>query len=209
MNTPRLLTHRSGLVFLYKPTGWTTHRTAEGGQDLISWIETQGKLIRGSRPVHRLDADTSGVLLCAHQADRARASSWFARGKMKKTYQALVYGTMLPTGSITLPVDDREAETTVNLLETFEVDGQRLSLVELIPSTGRKHQIRRHLHHVRHPILGDQRYTRSRLSLPAGAPQRLWLHAGRLHVPNLPAVTAPLPTDLAEHLEALRAAKAS
>ncbi|MFT5686816.1 MAG: tRNA pseudouridine65 synthase [Myxococcota bacterium] len=205
MNDPRLLTHRNGLVFLYKPSGWTTHRTAEGGNDLVSWIGTQGQLIRGSRPVHRLDAETSGVLLCAKLENRAKASSWFAKGKMKKTYQALVYGTMLPTGSITLPIDEREAETTVNLLETFVVDGQPLSLVELIPSTGRKHQIRRHLHHVRHPILGDQRYSRSRLSLPAGAPQRLWLHAGRLHVPNLPAVTAPLPPALADHLAALRA----
>jgi tRNA pseudouridine65 synthase len=205
MDTPRLLTHRDGLVFLYKPAGWTTHRTAEGGEDLIGWIQTQGKLIRGARPIHRLDAETSGVVLCAQVAQRAAASAWFSEGRVRKTYQALVYGTMLPSGSITLPIDGREAETTVNLLETFSVDGQPLSLVELLPSTGRKHQIRRHLHHVRHPILGDRRYSRARLAHPVGAPERLWLHAGQLLIPDLPAVIAPLPPDLAGHLEALRA----
>ena len=204
MQTPRLLTHRDGLAFVSKPAGMATHRSATDSNDLIGWLTRQGKLLRKVRPVHRLDRDTSGVILCAEPARRAEASGWFERREIEKTYLALVYGRMQPSGTIEAPIDGQEALTVVELVEGFMVDGQPLSLLSLTPMTGRKHQLRRHLLHIRHAILGDRRYSSRRRSPVAGAPPRLWLHAARLSVPGRPVVEAPLPPALADHLAALR-----
>lgn len=206
MNSPRLLTHRDGLAFVCKPAGMPTHRNAEGVPDLVGWLLEQGRLLRGTRPVHRLDRDTSGVLLCAERPQRAMASAWFESGEVTKTYLALVHGRMHATGTISAPIDGQEASTEVTLVESLSVAGRPLSLVSLTPRTGRRHQLRRHLLHIRHPILGDRRYHSRRAAPIAGAPQRLWLHAAVLAVPGRPPVEAPLPQALQEHLTALRAA---
>ena len=204
METPRLLTHRDGLAFVSKPAGMATHRSATDSDDLVGWLTRQGKLLRRVRPVHRLDRDTSGVILCAEPARRAEASGWFERREVEKTYLALVYGRMKPSGTITAPIDEQEALTEVSLVEIFAAGEQPLSLLSLTPRTGRKHQLRRHLLHIRHAILGDRRYRSRRRAPVAGAPDRLWLHAARLSVPGRPAVEAPLPPDLAAHLQVLR-----
>ena len=131
MQTPRLLTHRDGLAFVSKPAGMATHRSATDSNDLIGWLTRQGKLLRKVRPVHRLDRDTSGVILCAEPARRAEASGWFERREIEKTYLALVYGRMQPSGTIEAPIDGQEALTVVELVEGFMVDGQPLSLLSL------------------------------------------------------------------------------
>ncbi|MEL6348784.1 MAG: RluA family pseudouridine synthase [Myxococcota bacterium] len=198
--SPRLLTHRDGLAFVDKPAGMPTHRTAEGRPDLIGWLKTQGRLLRDARPVHRLDASTSGVILCADRARRAEASGWFERHAVEKVYLALVYGRMRPSGTISVPIDDQPAITDIVRESEMVCGGQILSLLALRPQTGRTHQLRRHLLHIRHPILGDPRYrSRRHPSLP-DAPDRLWLHAARLTVPGYPTVEAPLPDALATHL---------
>ena len=205
MNTPRLLTHRNGLAFVCKPAGMPTHRNAEGVPDLVGWLLEQGKLLRGTRPVHRLDRDTSGVLLCAERPQRAAASAWFEAGEVAKTYLALVHGTVHATGTITAPIDGQPATTEVVLVEALSADGRPLSLVSLTPRSGRRHQLRRHLLHIRHPILGDRRYQSRRAAPIDGAPDRLWLHAAVLGVPGRAPVEAPLPEALTTHLAALRA----
>ena len=205
--TPRLLTHRDGLLFIAKPAGWTTHRSAEGGPDLVDWLDKQGKLTRGSRPVHRLDRDTSGVLLCAHPQARRMASEWFSSGQVHKSYLALVYGPMKERGTISVALDDQQAVTEVVLKGSFVVEDRSVSLVELSPMTGRKHQLRRHLHHIRHPVVGDRRYRRRSQSALPGAPDRMWLHAATLQVPQRPIVEAPLPESLAVHLAQLESSK--
>ncbi len=202
--TPRLLTHRDGFVFVDKPPGWTVHRSAEGGPDLISWID-RSKLMRGARPVHRLDRDTSGVVLCAQPQVRARASAWFAERLVQKDYIAVVYGWMQPQGHIDSPIEDQEAVTEVTLQAMCAVEGVRLSVVALRPLTGRKHQLRRHLHSIRHPVVGDRRYSSNRNPPVPGAPERLWLHAASLTVPRRAPVESPLPADLAAHLALLQA----
>lgn len=72
MEKPRLITHRDGLAWLCKPAGWNTHPTAEGGMDVVTWLDTQGKLLKGMRPAHRLDKPTSGVLVVGRRNARSR-----------------------------------------------------------------------------------------------------------------------------------------
>ena len=56
MDTPRLITHRDGLAWLCKPAGWNTHPTAEGGIDVVTWLDTQGKLLKGKGNGGKYDA---------------------------------------------------------------------------------------------------------------------------------------------------------
>jgi 23S rRNA pseudouridine1911/1915/1917 synthase len=172
--------------------------------------------------VHRLDLDTSGVLLVA-KTDRAHAtlSEAFAGRRVEKEYEALAHGAPehdemridLPLGREygdavrhTVRFDGgRHALTDVRVRERF---GGAAAWLLCRPLTGRTHQIRVHLGARGHPILGDALYARGRVS-PVPVP-RLMLHASRLRFPH-PAtgapvdVAAPLPPDFEAALVALRA----
>lgn len=204
MDTPRLITHRDGLAWLYKPAGWNTHPTAEGGADVVTWLDTQGKLLKGMRPAHRLDKPTSGLLVVGRRNARSRVASAFEAGQCKKTYLALVYGRVRPIGKLDTPIDGKQAVTHVRLMGVYTVDGGHVSLLELTPQTGRKHQLRVHLHGIRHPIVGDSRYRRKLGIKATMAPKRLWLHAAALSIAGSDAVRSPLPPELANHLDLLR-----
>jgi tRNA pseudouridine65 synthase len=130
-------------------------------------------------PVHRLDRPTSGVLVFALSADMARKlGEQFASKVIHKTYLAIVRGHMLQGGEINYALKEKldkiadkkakqdkpaqEAVTRYQPLEKFELPfavskypSARYSLVQLTPQTGRKHQLRRHLAHLNHPIVGD------------------------------------------------------
>lgn len=200
-STPRLLTHREGVFALYKPAGWTTDPGDDLDNSLVGWLRSQGKLLKGVRPVHRLDRDTSGVVLAgASHVARSKLSAWFAEGEVTKVYLALVHGTVQSAGVINRPIRGKAAETHVKLLGAYGP----VSLVELRPETGRKHQLRLHMNAIRHPIVGDPRYQRAGAEALEGAPGRLWLHAARVALPNGWDARAPLPPELAQHLQALR-----
>ena len=127
------------------------------------------------RPVitHRLDSETSGIVLCAKGIDAERAvKRMFADRKVEKTYLAVISGALdPPAGRIEAPLSQdegsaihvkmgcRDPDGLPSLTEyrTLEVRGAR-SLVELHPRTGRQHQIRAHLAHVGHPVVGDKMY---------------------------------------------------
>ena len=81
----------------------------------------------------------------------------------------------------------------------------RFSYLEVRPETGRKHQIRRHLHGIGHPLVGDTRYRPRRFRAVPGFPGRIWLHALRLELPDGRHFEAPLPPELSAHLEVLAA----
>lgn len=166
-------------------------------------------------PVHRLDRATSGVLVMARTKDAARALSEAWPG-VHKTYLALVRGT--PPGEIDVdhPVKrELEGSTRVDARTGFRFIARslldRCSLVWAEPHTGRLHQIRRHLKHLSHPILGDtgyghgrdNRHYRTRWGL-----HRLALHAARLRFPHphrdgTIEVVAEIPADLSAPLAAL------
>ncbi|MFT4978441.1 MAG: tRNA pseudouridine65 synthase [Myxococcota bacterium] len=205
---PHVLGRIGGVWAIAKPAGLRVHPADDDGQpDLTGWLAGQAGLPAGLAPVHRIDAQTSGIVLCAATAaERREASEWFAEGRVQKHYLALVYGRTRKKGIIRRPLQDGrrgrplEAMTRYRLWEGLG----ELSLLEVCPETGRKHQIRRHLHGIGHPIVGDTRYRSRRSRTPPDAPERLWLHAAVLHLPTGDTVTAPLPDELADHLDTLR-----
>lgn len=199
---------------LNKPAGLAV----QGGTGVTDSVDMRLDALRcadGERPklVHRLDRDTSGVLLLAKTAkDAARLTRAFAGKEVKKLYLALAVGVPQPrTGKIDLPLAKihlpggekmgTEAEggkRAVTLYHVADAAHTRLSLLELSPVTGRTHQLRAHLAAIGHPIVGDGKYGGREAFLPSmELAKRLHLHAWRLVLPSAGLdVIAPLP----EHL---------
>jgi 23S rRNA pseudouridine1911/1915/1917 synthase len=165
--------------------------------------------------IHRLDKDTSGLLLVAKDDVTHRAvSRQFADRSVRRVYQAIVKGVMQQEqGTIAAPIGrdphrrqrmtvrfgaGREAETRYKVLKRFKA----ATYVELYPQTGRTHQLRVHLAYVGHPLLGDQRYG------VHGGVDRQALHAHRLgflHPGTGKPVdyVSPFPKDLSQVLKQL------
>ncbi len=191
------------LIAIHKPAGWLVHRTGLDAGETRFVVQTLRGQLGGRHvpPVHRLDKGTCGVLLLALHADAARAmAGLIASHAVRKRYLALVRGWAPEAVQVdhALRPDDappdapaQAACTHLRRLARFERDeafdarhpATRCSLVQAEPVTGRRHQIRRHLKHLAHPILGDathgkgplNRWWAARLGL-----QRLWLHAQSL-----------------------------
>ncbi|MDD5483615.1 MAG: RluA family pseudouridine synthase [Kiritimatiellae bacterium] len=171
---------------------------------------------------HRLDKDTSGVIAVAKTgAALASLAAQFKERLVHKEYLAIARGVLTPpNGTIrtmigrhatdrkkmsAAPKKGRSAVTRYETLEKFA----KYSLVRLSPETGRTHQIRVHLAHARHPVVGDVCYgRRSTGDLPAGA-ERQMLHAHKIRFRH-PATgrsmefSAPMPDDMARFLDGLR-----
>lgn len=111
-------------------------------------------------PVHRLDFPTSGALLIGKSPEVvATLNRMFAAHQIEKHYLAVVAGSLPQIGEITLPVDDKPAHTAfVKLREIPSPRFEVLTLLQLMPQTGRRHQLRKHLQWLGHPILGDRLY---------------------------------------------------
>jgi 23S rRNA pseudouridine955/2504/2580 synthase len=172
--------------------------------------------------VHRLDKDTSGVLLVA---PTARAAAFFSKAfsgrTARKIYWALVMGVPSPDeGTIDLPIakqpgtggekmhvdpdDGLPARTRYRLIERA---GNRAAWVELQPLTGRTHQLRVHMAAIGHPIVGDGKYAGQEAFLTGSISRKLHLHARRLRIDHPDGgkidVTAELPAHFAESLASL------
>jgi len=179
----------------------------------------------GDRPrlVHRLDRDTTGVLLVAkHRDAAARLGRIFQTRSAAKTYWALVKGVPKPAqGKIeaalvkaTGPDGDRvrkaepgeqdEAMHATTHYSVIDRVGQKAAWVSLKPVTGRQHQLRAHMALIGHPIVGDAKYGGDQGMPAENMPRKLHLHARRLVIPRpRPGhpkldVTAPLPEHMAE-----------
>ncbi len=195
------------LVSVAKPSGLLVHRTGlDAGETRFALQLLRDQIGRAVWPVHRLDKGTSGVLLFALDAATARALGLaFERGEaMRKSYRAVVRGWPDAAGTIDHPLrrmpDDMRSEreevqhalTHYRTLERYELPlaqgrfaSTRCALVELQPVTGRRHQLRRHMKHVAHPIIGDATHGKGPLNRELAALlglERLWLHAGRLEL---------------------------
>lgn len=168
------------------------------------------------RLVHRLDRDTSGVLVVARTRLAAqKLAAAFRRRTTRKVYWALVKGVPKPhQGRISTwlakgggPEGDRmrvathgqdEATHAVSLYSVVERSGQKLAWLTMRPVTGRTHQLRAHAAHIDHPIIGDPKYFDNEdWELPGGMQNKLHLHARRIVMPHPSGgtidVTAPLP----------------
>ena len=177
----------------------------EAGADLEATAHNQRVGI-----VHRLDRATSGIMICAKNTD---ALSWlqkqFGQRKVKKTYVAIVKGTFKQPHALIdmaiernpkmpqkfrVGVNGKTAQTEYKVISTTE----KYSLVELKPTTGRTHQLRVHLHHIGHPIVGDRLYD-------GETAPRLFLHAKELEItlPNRERQTfsAAVPPEFQEFME--------
>ena len=193
------------LAAVNKPPGLLVHRTGlDAGETRFAVQLLRDQIGQPVWPVHRLDKGTSGVLLFA--LDAVTASSLgraFESGEgMHKTYHAIVRGWPPNDGLIDHPLkrmpDDmriereevQDAQTRFATRERYELPipqggfpTTRCALVELQPLTGRRHQLRRHMKHIAHPIIGDATHGKGPLNRAVAdwlGTQRLWLHASRL-----------------------------
>ena len=170
-------------------------------------------------PVHRLDREASGVIIYAKSADAHRhLNGQFDRREVRKTYLALVQGAAGPArglinapirefGSGRMGVDVRRGKPSSTEWKVAErLDGA--TLVRVHPATGRRHQIRVHLYHIGHPIVGDLKYGDQTLQ---GRYPRLMLHALAIEfaLPSGERVTveAPAPKSFEAVLQSLRKVK--
>jgi len=204
---PRLIVQENGLWVLHKPSGFAVHRTGdEDIPDLQRWAAAALGTPEPLSPIHRLDRDTSGVVLFAADPERLReGGTWFAEGLVKKRYLALVYGRARNKGIIRRPLQDSrrgrrlDALTRYRRLESYGA----FSYLEVRPETGRQHQIRKHLTGIGHAIVGDTRYRAKRFRAVPGFPGRLWLHAAAIELPGGQRYESALPPELVAHLEHL------
>jgi 23S rRNA pseudouridine1911/1915/1917 synthase len=224
------------VVVIDKPAGLVVHPAA-GHPDstlvnaLLFHLDGLSGIGGTQRPgiVHRLDKDTSGVMVIAKNdaAHRALSAAWNTE-RVRKEYLALVYGTPSPDrGTIEAPIarDPRERKRMAvvaggrNAITDYEVTStlRYVSLIRCSLRTGRTHQIRVHMKHIGHPIVGDPLYSgpqwrgipdRRVQRLVAGL-QRQALHAARITFPHprsgeQMSFEAPLAADLRELIDAIR-----
>ena len=189
------------VLVLNKPSGLAVQGGTKTIRHVDRLLSAWGEGLDRPRLVHRLDRDTSGVLVLGKTpAAAAKLSGSFARRKALKTYWALVVGNPHPTeGVMELPlvkrgVGDREmvvpadpkdpkAETAETEFVTITRASNRVTWMALRPLTGRTHQLRAHMLAMGHPILGDPKYgNEASAALSQGL--QLQLHARRLTLPH-------------------------
>lgn len=139
-----------------KKAGVVTQGTQAGDHtSLLRYVELKKK--KETFLVHRLDRETEGLTIIAYTSEgAAKLSALFQENRIKKTYEALVLGSMTPGRKETIDasLDDKEAITHFEVLDSSE----DFSLLKVDIETGRLHQIRRHLDHIGHPVMGDPKY---------------------------------------------------
>ncbi len=204
------------IVVANKPSGLLVHRGWDDDDDVAMFRVRDALGGAHVFPVHRLDRGTSGALVFARTKEAAAAlAKMFEEGRVDKRYLALVRGTPPDEGVIDYPIQKAEdgprvpARTRFRRVARSEID--RCSLVLAMPETGRLHQIRRHLRHIDHPLIGDMKHGSGAINRHYRATyglHRLALHASTIAFdhPLTGAridVTAPMPDDLGAALDAL------
>jgi 23S rRNA pseudouridine955/2504/2580 synthase len=232
---PRLevLLEDEDLLVVNKPAGLAAHPgTGITGATLVELVRDYLKVPTGKAsgefkpsPAHRLDRETSGIILVAktRQAMVTLGQLFESKAELKKQYLTLAKGKMpQATGLIDLPLSEHEQTGRskdmrgVNMqpaLTRWKVLGsmKEASLLQVLIETGRTHQIRRHLQAAGHPVAGDPRYgdfNFNRTARTRWGLRRMFLHAWKLELPHpvtgqLLRLEAPLPAELLEALKAL------
>ncbi|MBR1544858.1 MAG: RluA family pseudouridine synthase [Alphaproteobacteria bacterium] len=203
------------IFVLNKPAGLAT----QGGSGITKHIDS---LINIALPeyngnlrlTHRIDKETSGILVIAKNYDSAlKITTLFKEQKIHKTYHALVYGNFddkKKEGIIKEPIIDmtskvnekgeHEAKFALTQYKVLDEAFGMLSLVEFKPKTGRMHQLRIHSSHIGHPIIGDFKYGKGdefaklKDSFEIEIPRKLYLHAYMIEIEGKPIIKAEYPT---------------
>ena len=195
------------IVVVNKPSGMLVHRGWDNDK-VVAMTLVRDHVGKHVFPVHRLDRPTSGVLVFALNKVAARIiSEAFGAGEVRKSYLALVRGITPLSGVIDNPVPKKPGGKRVFALSEFRrlFVFERYSLVGVWPRTGRLHQIRRHLKHITHPLIGDSKYGKgehNRYFRENFGLRRLGLHAAALSLAHPTSgldltFCAPVPDDLA------------
>ncbi|ALE03705.1 RluA family pseudouridine synthase [Bartonella ancashensis] len=225
----KMLLYEDSKVFIFnKPAGIAV----QGGSGLTRHVDSMLEAWRnqkGEKPrlVHRLDRETSGLLIVARSRGAAQAlTAAFRAREMKKTYWALVRGVpkkkqeKISTWMVketTLQGDrmrvcehgEAESSHAVSYYRVLETRGRTLSWLEMEPHTGRTHQLRVHASYIGNPIIGDSKYffSDNNWELPSGIQNRLHLHARRIRIPHpsggILDITAPLPPHMVQSFNLL------
>lgn len=223
----RIVYEQDGLLVIDKPAGLAVH----GGSGIAWGVVEAMQQLRPDAPflelAHRLDKDTSGLLMLAEKRSVLRELHALLReGKVEKTYVALLTGrlkgaehrvtaplkkTTLPNGEriVRVSSEGKEALTTFKVIERFG----NTTLVEAMPKTGRTHQIRVHAQYLGHPLVGDEKYGNDAINqaMRDFGVTRLFLHARNLVLQTSGmtrkiTLNCPLPGELEAVLESLRRA---
>lgn len=216
------------ILVINKPAGLAVQggsKVVKHLDGLLPALQFDGKQV--PRLVHRLDKDTSGVMLLArHVAAAAELNRGFANKTIRKTYLALVVGVPNPySGEIESNLDkvakgedsremvrsvDEEGKRAITRYRVMEHLGKKMSLVELEPITGRTHQLRVHMAEMNCPIVGDGKYGGGAAHVKGGVEVsgRLHLQAWRIHLPPMfgkpeRSFEAPIAPHIAKSLDGL------
>jgi 23S rRNA pseudouridine955/2504/2580 synthase len=225
----QMLLHEDPKLFVFnKPAGLAV----QGGSGVSRHVDAMLEAWRnpkGEKPrlVHRLDRDTSGVLVVARtRLAASKLAAAFRERETRKIYWALVKGVPRPPeGRIStwlakeatadgdrmrvVKHGEAGADHAVSSYRIVEQAGQALSWLEMEPYTGRTHQLRVHAAHIGHPIIGDPKYFEAdqNWEFPGGIQNRLHLHARRIVIPHpdggMVDVTAPLPPHMRQSFNLL------
>jgi len=198
---PRIIFEDSSFFVVDKPSGWITNEadTTTTQSVLQTWIRTNHQSLITNHPefrdgiVHRLDKETSGILLVAKTKKAfTKLQEEFKNREVEKTYTALLHGRVEREGKVDVPIGrlpwrrdrfgvlngGRESVTLYKVLKFYPGNNAGHSLVEFYPKTGRTHQIRVHAKHIGHAVVADEFYAgrktarNDRIWCP-----RLFLHA--------------------------------
>ncbi len=213
------------IFVLDKPAGVAVQGGSKTRRHIDGLLESWG-LELGVRPrlVHRLDRDTSGILVVARKRQiAAELGRLFATRSVKKVYWAIVRGLPSPRqGKVDKALakiagkdgermraaggDDAGGQSAVTHYAVIDRTGDQFAWVSLKPVTGRQHQLRAHMALIGHPIIGDSKYGGDK-AVPAALDKRLHLHARRISFPHPRGgtldVTAPLPAEMQASFDTL------
>ena len=211
------------IIVLNKPAGLAVQGGTGTNKHIDGMLGALGDGKGAERPklVHRLDKDTSGLLVVARNAPAARIlTRAFREKECHKIYWALVRGVpKILEGKIEAPLEKGSADgakekmqitgegkKSLTYYKVLDQAAPEASWLALIPETGRTHQLRAHLAHIGHPVIGDGKYGGSQAHL-SGLSSRLHLHAAALSLPRpkggVKRFTAPLPVHMAKSFETL------
>lgn len=221
MNIPGIIFEDSNLLVFNKPSGLLSIRDPKHAKEKTA-LDAAVEYLSGARvfPVHRIDRDTSGVLIIAKDREtQTKISDMLATQKVRKLYLALVKGEVKGPGQVTLPIlkgssgkvkiskEGKKSLTLYRIRKKFK----GYTLLEVEPKTGRTHQIRIHMASIGKPLAYDHVYgDRKALVLPREGQEpfstkRLTLHASdamfmywKIH--RSLHLRAPLPEDFKEIL---------
>ncbi|TNC80582.1 MAG: pseudouridylate synthase [Oleiphilus sp.] len=231
-----ILYHDQWLIAVHKPAGLLVHKSPiDKHETRYAMRLLRDQIGQWVYPVHRLDKPTSGLLLFALDSQTASLlGKQFEQQQVSKLYQAVVRGYTQDLGLVDHPLkeiaafksqqaqaeqkEEKTAQTHYRSLIRYELpysdgrfDTSRYSLLEMTPVSGRKHQIRRHLKHISHPIVGDVKYGKgphNRLFRDQFKCSRLLLACTSMQIIHpyneLPLhMTCPLADDFVQTLHAL------